>query len=65
VPLVILSDIAAINAIKITGRNTKRIAKKEWLNCVTKFYSSSLKAAMTATARSVCYRYRLIHEQLF
>eukprot|EP00985_Skeletonema_marinoi_P011104 scaffold5247_cov158-Skeletonema_marinoi.AAC.6 len=65
VPLVILSDIAATHVKKIIGCNTKRSARRERLNYVTKYYSSSLKAVMRATARSVCYRYRLIQVKLF
>jgi hypothetical protein len=49
----------------IVGCNTKRSAIRERLNYVTKFYSSSLKAVMRATAPSVCYRYRSIQTKLF
>jgi hypothetical protein len=46
------------------GLDTKKSAKSEWLNYVTKFCSSSLKAATSGTARSVVYRIRLRMENV-
>jgi hypothetical protein len=46
-------DIAVINVSESIGRITNENVRREPLNCVTKFYSSSLKAVIGGTARFV------------
>jgi hypothetical protein len=53
-------DIAALNVRGIISRNTNDGARKERLNCVTKFYSNNQKTPISVTARFVFCRYRLI-----
>ena len=55
-----LFDIAAFNVRMIIGPDTKKIAKSERLNYVTKFCSSSLKVATSGIVPSVVCQYRLI-----
>ena len=52
VSLAILFDIAALNVSGIIDRSTKKLARRERLNYVTRFYSGSLKAAISGIARS-------------
>mmetsp|Transcript_25402 Transcript_25402/g.37442 ORF Transcript_25402/g.37442 Transcript_25402/m.37442 type:complete len:94 (-) Transcript_25402:224-505(-) len=63
-PLANSFDIAASNVRRIIGRSINETARREWLNYVTKFYSSNRKAAISVTAPSVVCRDRLIKKNL-
>ena len=59
-----LFDIAALNVRRSIDRNTNEHARRKRLNCVMKFYSGNLKAAIMETVRFVVCRYRLIQKNL-